>query len=121
MRARTTFADKTQVFCYISLAHLKRRCAAVFVRGTFATLRPFRYSCLQNEAHAAFPVQGEEGAIPAGIILQELCWRNCAGRRPASIIPVLRQDVEDRYGALPKGPVTDPSQHLGLSDQGLPS
>ena len=30
------------MFWYIFVAPLKRRCAAVFMRGTFATLRPFR-------------------------------------------------------------------------------
>jgi hypothetical protein len=40
--ARSTFDNKTHMFWYIFCAPLKRRCAAVFVRGTFATLRPFR-------------------------------------------------------------------------------
>ena len=33
------------MFWYIFVAPLKRRCAAVFMRGTFATLRPFRCFC----------------------------------------------------------------------------
>jgi len=40
--SRSTFDSKTHMFWYIFVAPLKRRCAAVFMRGTFATLRPFR-------------------------------------------------------------------------------
>ena len=50
--SRTTFDSKTHMFWNVLLAHLKRRCAAVFVRGTFATLRPFRCFLLSRSLGA---------------------------------------------------------------------
>ena len=35
--------------------------------------------------------EGGEGAIPATIFLQEVWWRMCAGRRPATIFPSKRR------------------------------
>ena len=52
MRSRNTFVSKTHMSWYILLAHLKRRCAAVFVRGTFAPLQSFRYWFLSRSLGA---------------------------------------------------------------------